>query len=110
MGTSLCGRWPVATFLAVAEVRGARARGQRGQGSNRAGTNTSASPCGMTCSRKRACHLALLPQRLPACEYGLCCLQALGWTLELLCYAPSDLYVQSGNVNGFAAFAAWEHL
>jgi hypothetical protein len=45
----------------------------------------------------------LLPSPLP-------CLQALGWTLELLSYAPSDLYVQSGNVNGFAAFAAWEAL
>lgn len=51
-GTSLCGRWPVAAFLGVAEE--------------------------------------------------------LGWSIELLSYAPSDLYVQTGDINGFAAFAAWE--
>ncbi|KAL4421441.1 hypothetical protein ABPG75_010732 [Micractinium tetrahymenae] len=51
-GSSLCGRWPVAAFMGVAEE--------------------------------------------------------LGWSIELLSYAPSDLYVQTGDVNGFAAFAAWE--
>lgn len=35
-------------------------------------------------------------------------LQELGWSIELLSYAPSDLYVQTGDINGFAAFAAWE--
>ena len=34
--------------------------------------------------------------------------QASGWEVELLSYAPSDLYVSSGNINGFAAFAAWQ--
>lgn len=33
-------------------------------------------------------------------------LQILGWRLQLLSYAPSDLYVRSGDVNGFASFAA----
>ncbi len=36
--------------------------------------------------------------------------QAAGWQVELLSYAPSDLYVSSGNINGFAAFAAWQTL
>lgn len=34
--------------------------------------------------------------------------EARGWHVELLSYAPSDLFVQSGNINGFAAFVAWE--
>lgn len=34
-------------------------------------------------------------------------LQELGWSIELLSYAPSDLYVQTSDINGFAAFAAW---
>ena len=33
--------------------------------------------------------------------------QVLHWDLELLSYAPSDLYVQSGDINGFASFAAF---
>ncbi|EFN54619.1 hypothetical protein CHLNCDRAFT_135146 [Chlorella variabilis] len=52
VGASLCGRWPVAVFMQVA--------------------------------------------------------QDLGWSLELLAYAPSDLYVSTGDINGFAAFSAWE--
>ena len=36
--------------------------------------------------------------------------QAAGWEVELLSYAPSDLYVTSGNINGFASFAAWQTL
>ena len=33
----------------------------------------------------------------------------LHWDVQLLSYAPSDLYVASGDVNGFAAFAATQH-
>lgn len=50
---SLCGKWPVAVFLSVAERQ--------------------------------------------------------GWATELLAYAPSDLYVATGSINGFASFAAWGH-
>ncbi|GAB4822209.1 hypothetical protein N2152v2_009255 [Parachlorella kessleri] len=50
-GTSLCGRWPVAVLMRVAEK--------------------------------------------------------LHWDLQLLSYAPSDLYVQSQDINGFACFAVW---
>lgn len=80
VGTSLCGRWPVAAFMAVAEVGG--------QG---------------WCLHWRKLRLT----RAASLTRLAAVLQALGWTIELLSYAPSDLYVQSGNINGFAAFAAW---
>lgn len=50
---------------------------------------------------------AVAPRQAQWTERGVL-LQALGWSIQLVSYAPSDLFVESVSINGFAAFVAWQ--